>query len=298
MRSLLRYSIAPLFLIGPVVLGTLACGGEDGGPGPVPEECNLDVQDESDPAFPDGFDYNGFINTIQPILVAKCTVGACHEVNTLHPLTAGVAEGKYAIFTIWQDAKADAPAGSTEACDLVQNFNHFIHQTDYNTPANSVLLQKAVASVAHTGGQPLLPDSAEYTTILNFLEAAKTKRGGPVVTGPPNGQYFDRAAFDTIINASLDSNGCSGAGTCHGTAGSAGNNLFPLINAAADTASLDANFAAVVGKINLETTIDSTVYYQATTAHLGSVVMKQADADALLDWIQDAAEAKCNIREG
>lgn len=300
MRSLLRYSIAPLFLIGPVVLGTIACGSDE-----PPEEnpgdpkCQLDVADETDPTHPDGFDINVFNTTIQPLIISKCTVGACHDSSAIHPNQNMIPEDQ--LYKIWTDAKADAPPGSAAACNNIQNFNAFIHQTDYANPANSLVLQKASGAVAHGGLIVFKSDAPEYKTILDFLTAAQALRDAdaPPTTGPPNGQYFDKEAFASVIQPLLDSsaNTCSSGGGCHGAPGSLGNNAFALV-ANATGADLDANFASVVGKVNLKDTAGSTIYFQATNSHEASPVMSSADAADLLDWIQDAAEAKCNVREG
>src|SRR5215211_6459635 len=78
--------------------------GDDPGPTPTPDKCQLDTQGEGSPGYP--FDIAKFRSDIVPLVVTGCGAAGCHGSPT--------GQGG---FTVWTDA-------ATDDCNFGQTFNN------------------------------------------------------------------------------------------------------------------------------------------------------------------------------
>ena len=290
MRVVVISSLAGLLAVTVAGCGTGKAPERPDAGGDVMCDEGLDVQDETDPRYPDGFDYAAFATDILPLLDdSGCAAAGCHAAGDAHESASG-QNGEYEVFEIWTDA-ALTDRATVKSCNLVKSFNQFIHQTDYATPANSPILVNATGAVSDHPvefGQ----ESDTYQTLRSYIEDAHSEKEPPL-------QFFDEQAYADSIQGLFDDAGCTAAGPCHGNGDGAGGRLVLLHSEPApDSAEMAANFVAVSSRTNLRATGSSLIYERATTAHSGSGTMESGAADALLSWIQDAAEAKCNRRDG
>ncbi|HTM20770.1 MAG TPA: hypothetical protein VL172_09690 [Kofleriaceae bacterium] len=241
-------------------------------------ECQLDTEGEHTPGYP--FDMQKYESDVLPAVTGTCGAAGCHA--------APDGQGS---FDVWSDA-------AIGNCDYARTFNALARNTDLATPTNSAIY------VAISGGDPAHPvtypeGDARREAILAFVSDASERflaDGGGGDPAPPGASPYDYDVFQSDIQPILDTaedKGCTTSG-CHGS-GAGG---FTLVAApAANSADMEANFAAVTRRGNLDDPGSSLFYLQATNRHGSgnSAVVSAAQATTILGWIEDA---KANAGNG
>jgi hypothetical protein len=109
-----------------------------------------------------------FLRDVAPVITKMgCNQGTCH----------GAAQGKngFALSLRGYDALADVRALTDD---------HASRRANTASPEDSLLMLKGTARVPHVGGQPLVPDSAYYALLRDWLAGgAQLNPASPRVTG-------------------------------------------------------------------------------------------------------------------
>lgn len=270
-RRLLR--LVPVLPISMWVAGCYADAPEGEDVPTEDPECQIQTEGEKSPGYP--FDLALYTDQVLPVLTANCAAAGCHA--------APEGQGQ---FTVW----AAAVQGN---CEYAQTFNSLKKHIDLANPANSAVL------VAINGSNPLHPlvytaDDPRLTALKTYADDASARfqsDGGGGGPAPPGASPFDYQVFQTTIQPILDNaegRGCSLAG-CHGT----GAGLFTLIpNPAPNSPDMEANFAEVTRRTNLNAPEASLFLLQASTRHgaNASTIASPTEQQAILAWIQAAAD--------
>lgn len=235
-------------------------------------ECQIQAEGEKSPGYP--YDVERYTTAVLPVLVESCSAQGCH----------GAPAGQ-AGFTVWADA---APGN----CGFAQTFNSLSLYVDLATPENSAVIAAINGTLA---SHPVKYDAAapQLAALSGYVDdaAARFEADGGGGTAPPGASPFDYAIYQSVIQPMLDSaegRGCTTSG-CHGT-GAGG--LTITAAPAAGSPEMEANFIAVTSRANLSEPASSVIYARAFTRHAsgGSSVVSDAEAQALLAWIEDAKD--------